>query len=71
MVTLPGSGIETLEDLKGKRVAISPAGGGTLSIMTRYNPSKLSCHLIDFRLIDDIPRITNPLNVHHTELFKF
>ena len=33
MVTLPGSGIESIEDLKGKRVAVGPAGGGTLSIM--------------------------------------
>lgn len=33
MVTLPDSGINGLEDLKGKRVAIGPAGGGTLSIM--------------------------------------
>lgn len=33
MVTLPGSGIEGIEDLKGKRVAIGPAGGGTLSIL--------------------------------------
>ena len=32
MVTLPGSGIETIADLKGKKVAIGPAGGGTLSI---------------------------------------
>ena len=33
MVTLPGSGIEGIKDLKGKRVAIGPAGGGTISIM--------------------------------------
>lgn len=33
MVTLPGSGIETIADLKGKRVAVGPAGGGTLAIM--------------------------------------
>lgn len=33
MVTLPGSGIEGIEDLKGKRVAIGPAGGGTISIL--------------------------------------
>ena len=33
MVTLPGSGIESIADLKGKRVAVGPAGGGTLSIM--------------------------------------
>lgn len=33
MVTLPGSGIESIEDLKGKRVAIGPAGGGTINVM--------------------------------------
>lgn len=33
MVTLPGNGISGIEDLKGKRVAVGPAGGGTLSIM--------------------------------------
>jgi TRAP transporter TAXI family solute receptor len=33
MVTLPGSGIEGIEDLRGKRVAVGPAGGGTLNIM--------------------------------------
>lgn len=33
MVTLPGSGIETIEDLKGRTVAVGPAGGGTLSMM--------------------------------------
>ena len=33
MVTLPGSGIEGIEDLKGKRMAIGPAGGGTISIL--------------------------------------
>lgn len=32
MVTLPGSGIESIADLKGKKVAIGPAGGGTLTI---------------------------------------
>ncbi|MEJ6769383.1 MAG: TAXI family TRAP transporter solute-binding subunit [Paracoccaceae bacterium] len=32
MVTLPGSEIETIADLKGKKVAIGPAGGGTLTI---------------------------------------
>lgn len=33
MVTLPNSGINSIADLKGKRVAVGPAGGGTLSIM--------------------------------------
>jgi TRAP transporter TAXI family solute receptor len=33
MVTLPGNDISTIADLKGKRVAVGPAGGGTLSIM--------------------------------------
>lgn len=33
MVTLPGSGIESIEDLAGRRVAVGPAGGGTLNIM--------------------------------------
>tara|TARA_R110002124_G_scaffold48148_7_gene142429 strand:+ start:1864 stop:2784 length:921 start_codon:yes stop_codon:yes gene_type:complete len=32
MTSLPGSGIKTIADLKGKRVAIGPAGGGTLAI---------------------------------------
>lgn len=33
MVTLPGSGIESIADLAGRRVAVGPAGGGTLNIM--------------------------------------
>jgi len=33
MVTLPGSGIDSIEDLKGKRVAIGPAGGGTINVV--------------------------------------
>ena len=33
MVTLPGSGIKGIEDLKGRTVAVGPAGGGTLSMM--------------------------------------
>ena len=33
MVTLPGNDIDSIDDLKGKRVAVGPAGGGTLSIM--------------------------------------
>jgi TRAP transporter TAXI family solute receptor len=33
MVSLSGSGINSIADLKGKRVAVGPAGGGTISIM--------------------------------------
>ena len=33
MVTLPGSGITSIEDLEGRRVAVGPAGGGTISLM--------------------------------------
>lgn len=33
MVTLPGNGIDSIADLRGKRVAVGPAGGGTISIM--------------------------------------
>lgn len=33
MVTLPGSGIESIEDLAGRKVAVGPAGGGTLNLM--------------------------------------
>lgn len=33
MVTLPGSEIESIEDIRGKRVAVGPAGGGTLNIL--------------------------------------
>lgn len=33
MITLEGSDIETFEDLKGKRVAVGPAGGGTLGFL--------------------------------------
>jgi len=35
MVTLAGSPIKTFADIKGKRVAVGPAGGGTLSFLTR------------------------------------
>jgi len=49
MVTLPGSGIKTLEDLKGKRVAIGPAGGGTLSIMRNL------LKLVDMSIEDIVP----------------
>ena len=33
MITLDGSDIETFEDLEGKRVAVGPAGGGTLGFL--------------------------------------
>jgi len=33
MVTLAGSDIKSIEDLKGRTVAVGPAGGGTLSMM--------------------------------------
>ncbi|MDB4837296.1 TAXI family TRAP transporter solute-binding subunit [Marinomonas sp.] len=33
MVVMSGSDIKTIEDLKGKRVAVGPAGGGTLSFL--------------------------------------
>lgn len=35
MMTLDGSDIETVADLKGKRVAVGPAGGGTIPFMTQ------------------------------------
>lgn len=35
MVTLQGSGIRSFDDLKGKRVAVGPAGGGTYGFLTR------------------------------------
>lgn len=35
MVTLAGSDIERFEDLRGKRVAVGPAGGGTWGYLTR------------------------------------
>jgi uncharacterized protein len=35
MVTLAGSPINTFADIKGKRVAVGPAGGGTLSFLQR------------------------------------
>ncbi|MEM8581556.1 MAG: TAXI family TRAP transporter solute-binding subunit [Pseudomonadota bacterium] len=38
MVTLEGSDIETFEDLKGKRVAVGPAGGGTLGFLNFLLP---------------------------------
>lgn len=38
MITLDGSGIETFEDLAGKRVAVGPAGGGTLGFLNFLLP---------------------------------
>jgi TRAP transporter TAXI family solute receptor len=35
MVTLRGAEIQTFADLKGKRLAVGPAGGGTLSFLQR------------------------------------
>ncbi|NNE88059.1 MAG: TAXI family TRAP transporter solute-binding subunit [Silicimonas sp.] len=33
IVTLPGNGIDSIADLKGRTVAVGPAGGGTLGLM--------------------------------------
>lgn len=33
IVTLPGNGINSIADLKGRTVAVGPAGGGTLGLM--------------------------------------
>lgn len=49
MVTLPGSGIEGIEDLKGKRIAIGPAGGGTISILRNL------LSLYDMKIEDTTP----------------
>jgi len=38
MITLDGSDIETFEDLEGKRVAVGPAGGGTLGFLNFLLP---------------------------------
>jgi uncharacterized protein len=38
MVVLKGSDVETLSDLKGKRVAVGPAGGGTLGFLNFLLP---------------------------------
>lgn len=38
MITLEGSDINTFEDLKGKRVAVGPAGGGTLGFLNFLLP---------------------------------
>ncbi|WP_197917352.1 TAXI family TRAP transporter solute-binding subunit [Thiosulfatihalobacter marinus] len=35
MMTLDGSGINSIADLKGKRVAVGPAGGGTIPFLTQ------------------------------------
>lgn len=38
IVTLEGSGINSITDLKGKRVAVGPAGGGTLPVLNQLFP---------------------------------
>ena len=38
MIVLDGSDINTIEDLKGKRVAVGPAGGGTLGLLNFLLP---------------------------------
>ncbi len=38
MIVLDGSDIRTFEDIKGKRVAVGPAGGGTLGFMNFLLP---------------------------------
>ena len=38
IVALDGSGITSMADLKGKRVAVGPAGGGTLPILNQILP---------------------------------
>lgn len=38
MIVLDGSDIQTFEDLKGKRVAVGPAGGGTLGFLNFLLP---------------------------------
>jgi TRAP transporter TAXI family solute receptor len=38
MIVLDGSDIQTIEDLKGKRVAVGPAGGGTLGFLNFLLP---------------------------------
>ncbi len=38
MIVLEGSDIETFEDIRGKRVAVGPAGGGTLGFMNFLLP---------------------------------
>lgn len=38
MIVLDGSDIKTIEDIKGKRVAVGPAGGGTLGFLNFLLP---------------------------------
>lgn len=38
MITMADSPINTFEDIKGKRVAVGPAGGGTLGFLNRIMP---------------------------------
>lgn len=38
MIVLDGSSIKTIEDIKGKRVAVGPAGGGTLGFLNFLLP---------------------------------
>ena len=38
MIVLEGSDIQTIEDLRGKRVAVGPAGGGTLGFLNFLLP---------------------------------
>jgi len=38
MIVLEGSDVNTIEDLKGKRVAVGPAGGGTLGFLNFLLP---------------------------------
>ena len=38
MITLADSSINTFEDIKGKRVAVGPAGGGTMGFLNRLLP---------------------------------
>ncbi|MES0881597.1 TAXI family TRAP transporter solute-binding subunit [Roseibium sp. SCP14] len=49
MIVLEDSDIETIEDLKGKRVAVGPAGGGTLGFMNFLLP------LHDMSMDDIVP----------------
>ena len=39
MITLKDSPIETFADIKGKRVAVGPAGGGTMGFLNRLLPA--------------------------------
>ncbi|MHA6346352.1 TAXI family TRAP transporter solute-binding subunit [Roseivivax sp. CAU 1761] len=44
IATLAGSDIESVEDLKGKRVAVGPAGGGTINLLRNV----LEAHDMEF-----------------------